>query len=64
MGEVYQASDSRLGRNVAIKLLPEAFSHDQDRAARFDREARALALLNHPNIATIYGGEFGCYRDP
>ena len=43
MGEVYQASDSKLGRNVAIKLLPEAFTHDQDRAARFEREARVLA---------------------
>jgi serine/threonine-protein kinase len=57
MGEVYQASDSRLGRNVAIKLLPEAFTHDRDRAARFEREARILASLNHPNIATIYGVE-------
>ena len=57
MGEVYQASDSKLGRNVAIKLLPEAFTHDPDRAARFEREARVLASLNHPNIAAIYGVE-------
>jgi len=57
MGEVYQASDSKLGRNVAIKLLPEAFAHDVDRAARFEREARVLASLNHPHIAAIYGIE-------
>ena len=55
MGEVYQASDAKLGRNVAIKFLPEAFTHDQDRAARFEREARVLASLNHPNIATLHG---------
>src|SRR4249920_1125295 len=57
MGEVYQATDSKLGRSVAIKLLPEAFSHDNDRVARFEREARVLASLNHPNIAAIYGVE-------
>ena len=57
MGEVYQATDSKLGRSVAIKLLPEAFTNDADRAARFEREARVLASLNHPNIATIYGVE-------
>src|SRR5690242_16919814 len=57
MGEVYQATDSKLGRSVAIKLLPEAFAHDSDRAARFEREARVLASLNHPNIAVIYGVE-------
>src|SRR4249920_3146123 len=57
MGDVYQATDSKLGRSVAIKLLPEAFTHDQDRAARFEREARALASLNHPNIAAIHGIE-------
>src|SRR5216117_3360479 len=57
MGEVYQASDSKLGRSVAIKLLPEAFTHDAERAARFEREARVLASLNHPNIAAIYGIE-------
>src|SRR6476469_7217005 len=57
MGEVYQATDSRLGRSVAIKLLPEAFTHDDERAARFEREARVLAALNHPNIAAIHGIE-------
>src|SRR5215510_1295030 len=57
MGEVYQATDAKLGRSVAIKFLPEAFSHDKDRVARFEREARVLALLNHPNIAAIYGLE-------
>jgi serine/threonine protein kinase/dipeptidyl aminopeptidase/acylaminoacyl peptidase len=60
MGEVYQATDSKLCRAVAIKILPEAFAHDNDRLARFEREARVLASLNHPNIATIYGlEEFG-----
>ena len=57
MGEVYQATDSKLGRSVAIKLLPEAFTHDAERVARFEREARVLASLNHPNIAAIYGLE-------
>src|SRR5215510_2819519 len=57
MGDVYQATDSKLGRNVAIKLLPEAFTHDAERSARFEREARVLASLNHSNIATIYGVE-------
>ena len=57
MGEVYQATDSKLGRSVAIKVLPEAFSRDTDRATRFEREARVLASLNHPNIAAIYGLE-------
>ena len=57
MGEVYQASDSKLGRTVAIKFLPEAFAHDTDRVARFQREARVLASLNHPNVAAIYGVE-------
>ena len=57
MGEVYQASDTKLGRTVAIKLLPEAFSHDTERVARFQREARVLASLNHPNVAAIYGVE-------
>src|SRR5437870_12248880 len=57
MGEVYQAIDSKLGRSVAIKLLPEAFTHDAERAARFEREARVLASLNHSNIAAIYGLE-------
>src|SRR4029077_13177470 len=57
MGEVYEATDSKLGRTVAIKLLPEAFAHDTDRVARFRREARVLASLNRPNIAAIYGLE-------
>src|ERR1700756_1313573 len=57
MGDVYQATDSKLGRSVAIKFLPEAFSHDTERVARFQREARVLASLNHPNIAAIHGVE-------
>src|SRR5262245_66208007 len=57
MGEVYQARDTKLGREVAVKLLPEAFTNDTERAARFDREARVLASLNHPNIAAIHGIE-------
>src|SRR5262245_61716607 len=55
MGDVYRATDTKLGRSVAIKLLPEGFSHDTERVARFQREARVLASLNHPNIAAIYG---------
>src|SRR5215467_8620448 len=57
MGDVYQAKDSKLGRSVAIKFLPEAFSDDSERVVRFEREARVLASLNHPNIAAIYGVE-------
>lgn len=57
MGEVYRARDSRLGREVAIKVLPQDVSADRDRVARFEREARLLASLNHPNIAHIYGFE-------
>src|ERR1700740_725190 len=57
MGEVYQAHDTKLGRDVAIKILPEAFAHDPERLARFQREAKMLASLNHPNIATIHGLE-------
>jgi serine/threonine protein kinase len=57
MGDVYQATDTKLGRSVAIKFLPEAFSHDPERVARFQREARVLASLNHPNIAAIFGLE-------
>src|SRR5437660_7329517 len=54
MGEVYRARDTKLKREVAIKILPEEFSRDPDRIARFQREAEVLASLNHPNIAAIY----------
>jgi serine/threonine protein kinase len=57
MGEVFQAKDQKLGREVAIKVLPEEFAKDSDRVARFQREAKLLASLNHPNIAAIYGLE-------
>src|SRR6266436_9363574 len=57
MGEVYRARDTRLRREVAIKVLPDAFAQDADRLARFTREAQVLAALNHPNIAAIYGVE-------
>ena len=57
MGEVYRARDSKLGRDVAIKILPAAFTTDGDRLARFEREARLLATLNHPNIGAICGIE-------
>src|SRR6476619_7279384 len=57
MGEVYRARDPRLNRDVALKTLPSAFALDQDRVARFQREARVLASLNHSNIAAIYGLE-------
>ena len=57
MGEVYRARDTKLGRDVALKILPEAFANDPDRLARFEREARLLASLNHPNIAQIFGLE-------
>ncbi len=57
MGEVYQSRDTKLGRDVAIKILPEAFSRDNERAERFQREARVLAQLNHANIATLHGFE-------
>jgi serine/threonine-protein kinase len=57
MGEVYRAHDPKLGRDVAIKVLPEAFARDADRMARFQREAKVLASLDHPNIASIYGLE-------
>src|SRR5205814_9554488 len=57
MGEVYRARDTKLGREVAIKILPRGVASDGDRLARFEREARVLASLNHPNIAGIYGVE-------
>src|SRR5215510_10397813 len=57
MGEVYRARDARLNRDVAIKILPRALATDPDRITRFDREAKTLASLNHPNIAAIYGVE-------
>ena len=57
MGEVYRAIDTRLDRRVAIKSLPDAFRADPERAARFEREAKLLASLNHSHIATIYGLE-------
>ena len=57
MGEVYRARDMKLGRNVAIKVLPAAFAQDQERVARFRREAQVLASFNHPNIAAIHGFE-------
>ena len=53
MGEVYRAKDTTLGRDVAIKVLPQAVASESDRVARFQREAQALAALNHPNIASI-----------
>src|SRR4026209_2521892 len=57
MGQVYRAHDSKLGRDVALKVLPDSFAIDPDRLSRFHREAQVLASLNHPNIAQIYGFE-------
>ena len=57
MGEVYRARDTHLKREVALKVLPQEFSQDLDRLARFQREAELLATLNHPNIAAVYGLE-------
>ena len=57
MSEVWQARDATLDRDVALKVLPEAFTSDPDRMARFEREAKVLASLNHPNIGSIYGLE-------
>jgi serine/threonine-protein kinase len=57
MREVYRATDTKLGRDVAIKVLPDSFAQDAERMARFTREAHVLAALNHPNIAQIYAVE-------
>ena len=57
MGQVYRATDTQLDREVALKILPDAFADDPDRLARFQREAKVLASLNHPNIAAIHGIE-------
>src|SRR5690242_8540010 len=57
MGAVYRATDTKLNREIAIKVLPDSFANDPDRLARFTREAQVLASLNHPNIAAIYGVE-------
>src|SRR6202167_3789279 len=54
MGEVYRARDTRLQRDVAIKVLPSSLAHDQDRLRRFEQEARAVAALNHPNVLTVF----------
>jgi serine/threonine protein kinase len=62
MGEVYRARDTRLGREVAVKVLPGDLSRDPERLARFDREARVLASVNHPGIAALYGLKAG--HDP
>src|SRR2546430_11472670 len=61
MGEVYRAKDPRLGRDVAIKVLPASFSADPDRLRRFEQEARAAGVLNHPNITAVY--DIGTYGD-
>jgi serine/threonine protein kinase len=60
MGEAYRARDTKLDRDVALKALPEVFVADPERVARFQREAKALAALNHPNIATIHGLRARC----
>src|SRR6187551_600017 len=57
MGEVYRARDTRLGRDVAVKVLPSGLTQDPERRARFEREAKLLASLNHPHVATIHGVE-------
>jgi hypothetical protein len=62
MGEVYRARDTKLGRSVAIKVLPDAFVTDPERTARFEREAKVLASLNHPRIAALYVARGRCCR--
>ena len=57
MGEVYRARDTKIGRDVALKVMPALFTDDPDRLARFEREAQALGALNHPNIAQVFGFE-------
>ncbi|MCH6570206.1 MAG: protein kinase [Acidobacteria bacterium] len=64
MGEVYRAEDTNLSREVAIKVLPEQFTKDPQRLARFEREAKLLASLNHPNIGQIYGIEEAGHNPP
>jgi serine/threonine protein kinase len=63
MGEVYRARDVKLGRDVALKMLPDGVAQDRDRATRFIREAQILAALNHPHIGAIYGLEEACPDD-
>ena len=64
MGQVWQATDTQLNREVALKILPDAFAADPDRLARFEREAKVLASLNHPNIGSIYGLDLALTRGP
>ncbi len=59
MGEVYRARDTKLGRDVALKVLPDLFADDPERLTRFQREAKVLASLNHPNIGRIHGSSLG-----